>query len=179
MPACASLLAAAVMPDRGLQACGTALPTANSILSGALLYRADQPITLPRQVYKVLTYLLEHRGRLVSKDELSEKVWQRVIADATIEGCIKKCVGRSATPAVRNGPRIARLPPPPPPQTAQQTPARSAGAVQPLLPSSRGLLHAIIGPGSPEMVLTHEGRRKSYERSMKKPTFLDEFSYIS
>ena len=39
----------------------------------ALLYRADQLITLPRQVYKVLTYLLEHRGRLVSKDRIKRE----------------------------------------------------------------------------------------------------------
>lgn len=58
--------------------------------TNALLHRAGTSVRLSRQVYKVLTYLLEHRGRLVSKDELSERVWQRVIADTAIEGCIRK-----------------------------------------------------------------------------------------
>ena len=57
---------------------------------GALLHRAGYLLTLPRRVFAVLTYLLEHRGRVVSKDELAAEVWQATITDATIEGCIKK-----------------------------------------------------------------------------------------
>jgi DNA-binding winged helix-turn-helix (wHTH) protein len=57
---------------------------------GAILYHAGQPIALQRRVLAVLTYLIVHQGRVVSKDELADKVWQGAIDNTTIESCIKK-----------------------------------------------------------------------------------------
>ena len=39
------------------------------------LSRADATINLQRREFTVLTYLLEHHNRVVSKDELAERVW--------------------------------------------------------------------------------------------------------
>jgi DNA-binding winged helix-turn-helix (wHTH) protein/predicted ATPase len=64
----------------------------------AVLRRAGKSVTLQRRVFKVLMYLLEHRGQVVSKDELAAQVWQAAIANTTIETCVKelrKAVGDS------------------------------------------------------------------------------------
>lgn len=53
------------------------------------IYHADQATRLSRKVFDVLCYLIEHRDRVVSKDELCEQVWQSiVISDATLESCV-------------------------------------------------------------------------------------------
>ncbi len=53
------------------------------------IHRADQSIRLSRKVFEVLCYLIAHRDRVVSKDELCEQVWQSiVISDATLESCV-------------------------------------------------------------------------------------------
>jgi class 3 adenylate cyclase/DNA-binding winged helix-turn-helix (wHTH) protein/tetratricopeptide (TPR) repeat protein len=54
------------------------------------LSRAGATINLQRREFRVLTYLLKHHNRVISKDELAERVWQGAIADATIDTCIKK-----------------------------------------------------------------------------------------
>ena len=64
----------------------------------AALRRAGKAVALQRRVFKVLVYLLEHCGQVVSKDELAEQVWQSAIANTTIETCVKelrKAVGDS------------------------------------------------------------------------------------
>jgi DNA-binding winged helix-turn-helix (wHTH) protein/tetratricopeptide (TPR) repeat protein len=56
------------------------------------LYRAGMPVRLRPKVFQVLRYLLEHRDRPVTKDELCVHIWSaRFISDASIESCIK-CV---------------------------------------------------------------------------------------
>jgi class 3 adenylate cyclase/predicted ATPase len=55
-----------------------------------LLRRDGQPVELQRRVFQVLTYLLEHYGHIVSRDELAEQVWQAAIANATVDACIKE-----------------------------------------------------------------------------------------
>ena len=62
------------------------------------LRRAGKAVALQRRVFKVLVYLLEHRGQMVTKDELAAQVWQAAIANTTIETCVKelrKAVGDS------------------------------------------------------------------------------------
>ena len=54
------------------------------------LSRAGATINLQRREFEVLIYLLENHNRVISKDELAERVWQGAIADATIDTCIKK-----------------------------------------------------------------------------------------
>lgn len=41
-----------------------------------MLYQKNQPITPPSKVFETLLYLIENSGRLITKDELMEKVWQ-------------------------------------------------------------------------------------------------------
>ncbi len=54
------------------------------------LTRAGQQIHLRPKVYRTLTYLIEHRDRVVSKDELGNSVWDgRFVSNTTIESTVK------------------------------------------------------------------------------------------
>src|SRR5499426_869556 len=54
------------------------------------LHRAGEPIKLRRKVFQVLAYLLVHRDRVVSKQELLERLWpNQFVGDATLTSCIK------------------------------------------------------------------------------------------
>jgi DNA-binding winged helix-turn-helix (wHTH) protein len=50
------------------------------------LHQAGQPIRLRPKVFQVLVYLLTHRERVITKQELSDQVWKgQAISDATLE----------------------------------------------------------------------------------------------
>src|SRR4029450_9625637 len=54
------------------------------------LQRAGQSTRLAPKVFEVLCYLIEHRDRVVSKQELYEQVWAGIaITDATLESCLR------------------------------------------------------------------------------------------
>lgn len=54
------------------------------------LLRAGRPVHLRPQAYRALTYLVEHRGRLLSKAELIDKVWEgRAVTDDSIVQCLR------------------------------------------------------------------------------------------
>src|SRR5919106_6489033 len=54
------------------------------------LHRAGEPIKLRRKVFQVLAYLLAHRHRVVSKQELFEHLWpDQFVGDAALTSCIK------------------------------------------------------------------------------------------
>jgi class 3 adenylate cyclase/DNA-binding winged helix-turn-helix (wHTH) protein/predicted ATPase len=54
------------------------------------LHRAGQSTRLPPKVFEVLCYLIAHRDRVVSKQELCEQVWEGLaISDATLESCLR------------------------------------------------------------------------------------------
>lgn len=54
------------------------------------LRRAGRVLQLRPKVFQTLTYLLDHHDRVVSKQELTEKIWpEQFISDATLESCIK------------------------------------------------------------------------------------------
>src|SRR5215475_165108 len=54
------------------------------------LERAGQQTRLAPKVFEVLCYLIEHRDRVVSKQELCEQVWEGLaISDATLESCLR------------------------------------------------------------------------------------------
>ena len=54
------------------------------------LERAGQRTRLAPKVFEVLCYLLEHRDRVVSKQELCDQVWEGyAISDATLESCLR------------------------------------------------------------------------------------------
>ena len=54
------------------------------------LQRAGQSTRLAPKVFEVLCYLIAHRDRVVSKQELCEQVWEGLaISDATLESCLR------------------------------------------------------------------------------------------
>jgi DNA-binding winged helix-turn-helix (wHTH) protein len=54
------------------------------------LERAGQRTRLAPKVFEVLCYLIEHRDRVVSKQELCKQVWEGLaISDATLESCLR------------------------------------------------------------------------------------------
>jgi DNA-binding winged helix-turn-helix (wHTH) protein len=54
------------------------------------LQRAGQRTRLAPKVFEVLCYLIEHRDRVVSKQELCAQVWEGLaISDATLESCLR------------------------------------------------------------------------------------------
>src|SRR5215471_6510953 len=54
------------------------------------LQRAEQVLRLRPKVFQVLLYLLEHRERVISKQELAEQVWpDQFISDATLESTLR------------------------------------------------------------------------------------------
>src|SRR5215468_9431838 len=55
---------------------------------------ADQSTRLAPKVFEVLCYLIEHRDRVISKQELCEQVWKGLaISDATLESCLRAVRG--------------------------------------------------------------------------------------
>ena len=55
-----------------------------------LLHRAGLSTRLTPKVFEVLCYLIEHRDRVVSKQELCDQVWEGLaISDATLESCLR------------------------------------------------------------------------------------------
>jgi DNA-binding winged helix-turn-helix (wHTH) protein/class 3 adenylate cyclase len=65
------------------------------------LRRQGRPVPLEPKGYQVLLYLVQHRERLVTKDELLEQVWPEVyVIDTTVSRCltlVRKAVGDSGT----------------------------------------------------------------------------------
>jgi class 3 adenylate cyclase/DNA-binding winged helix-turn-helix (wHTH) protein/tetratricopeptide (TPR) repeat protein len=54
------------------------------------LDRAGQHTRLAPKVFEVLCYLIDHRGRVVSKQELCDQVWEGLaITDAAMESCLR------------------------------------------------------------------------------------------
>ena len=69
------------------------------------LRRAGEPLPLEPKVFDVLTYLVQHCDRLVSKDELLEQVWcGAIVGEAALVRCIvaaRKAIGdRPETPPI-------------------------------------------------------------------------------
>src|SRR5438445_11756123 len=55
-----------------------------------ILDRAGQRTRLAPKVFEVLCYLIEHRDRVVSKQEMCDQVWEGfAISDATLESCLR------------------------------------------------------------------------------------------
>lgn len=55
-----------------------------------VLHRAGQLIRLRPKVWHVLTHLLEHRDRVITKQELCEQVWsEQYISDATLDSTLR------------------------------------------------------------------------------------------
>src|SRR5688572_5636887 len=64
-------------PTRAYRFSGFQLDLAQQRLSGA----DGQSIPLPGRAYDVLVFLIQHRERVVSKDELLKAVWPRTIVE--------------------------------------------------------------------------------------------------
>src|SRR5215470_18558642 len=65
------------------------------------LSREDMPVALEPQVFDLVVHLMENRDRVVSKDELIEKIWHgRHVAESTLTSRInaaRKAVGDSGS----------------------------------------------------------------------------------
>ena len=52
---------------------------------------SGQAVKARLKVFQLLLYLIDHRHRVVSKDEIHRHLWpQRIVSDATLTGCIKE-----------------------------------------------------------------------------------------
>ena len=75
-------------------------------LARGCVLHADRPVHLRPQSYEVLKYLVENKGRLISKDKLIEEVWQgRAVTDGSLGKCIeevREALGPEARQYVRN-----------------------------------------------------------------------------
>jgi len=75
-------------------------------LTRGFLLRGDELVHLRPQTYEVLKYLVENRGRLISKDKLIEDVWQgRAVTDGSLGKCIeelREALGENALEHIRN-----------------------------------------------------------------------------
>ena len=65
------------------------------------LSREDMPVSLEPQVFDLVVHLMENRDRVVSKDELIEKIWKgRHVAESTLTSRInaaRKAIGDSGS----------------------------------------------------------------------------------
>jgi DNA-binding winged helix-turn-helix (wHTH) protein/TolB-like protein len=87
------------------KACVQFGPFALNTWRGCLL-RGDDEVHLRPQTYEVLRCLVENDGRLLSKDELIERVWQgRAVTDGSLGKCVEEirdALGPRARSYVRN-----------------------------------------------------------------------------
>ncbi len=116
-------------------------------LAKAELRAAGRPCPLEPQVFALLSFLVEHRERLVSKDELFEKVWDgRAVGDAALSSRVKSARkvlgddGRSQrfirTLHGRGFRFVAEVYAEPPPETSgQRADAQSGPGTPPPLPA--------------------------------------------
>ena len=63
------------------------------------LCRSGAPIAIQPQVFDLLTYLVQNRGRVVSKDDLLSALWDgRIVADSTLAthiNAVRRAIGDS------------------------------------------------------------------------------------
>ena len=69
------------------------------------LWRGKQAVALKPKAFAVLRYLVEHPGRLVTKNELLDTVWSDV---AVSEGVLKFCI-REIRKALGDNPQAPRF----------------------------------------------------------------------
>lgn len=78
-------------------------------LDRGMLRKADADVRLRPKSFEVLCYLVENRGRLVSKDELLNAVWGRtVVTEGSITQClidIRRTLGDKSQSLIRTVPR--------------------------------------------------------------------------
>src|ERR1700692_1054923 len=57
----------------------------------ASVFLAGKEVELRAKAFLLLVYLFEHRDRVVSKEELFERIWpDTTVVDATLVGCIQE-----------------------------------------------------------------------------------------
>src|SRR5262245_60200531 len=60
-------------------------------LADERVWRGQEVCKLTRKAFAVLRYLVEHAGRLVTKEELFKAVWPEVVVgDATLAVCVRE-----------------------------------------------------------------------------------------
>jgi DNA-binding winged helix-turn-helix (wHTH) protein len=72
-------------------------------LDSACLWRESRVVALKPKPFAVLQYLVEHAGRLVTKEEIFDAVWpSTAVGDAVLKVCIgelRKALGETAQTA--------------------------------------------------------------------------------
>lgn len=75
----------------------------------AVLSQSGTEVALRRKSFQLLTYLLEHRGRVIAKDELVGAIWPGIaVTDDSLTQCIKdirRTLGAEAERLIRTVPR--------------------------------------------------------------------------
>ena len=70
------------------------------------LLRAGRPVHLRAQAYRLLKFLTENRGRLISKDQLIQEVWEgRAVTDDSLVQClrdVRQALGEGGNRYLRN-----------------------------------------------------------------------------
>src|SRR5207249_7257093 len=60
-------------------------------LPNAWVWQGEQCLTLTPEAFAVLRYLIEHAGRVVTKEELLQAVWAgTVVSDAALTTCMRE-----------------------------------------------------------------------------------------
>ena len=82
-------------------------------LEGGFLRRGGEEVALRAKAFEVLTYLVERRGRLVTKTELIEAVWRdAAVTDNSLAQClleIRRALDDDAQQLIRTVPRRGYL----------------------------------------------------------------------
>ena len=93
-------------------------------LARGCLLADDEPVHLRPQAYELLRYLAAHRGRLISKDELIQQIWQgRAVGDDSLVQClrdVRQALGPEAGAHIRTVRGRGYLFDPPPPSAAPE-----------------------------------------------------------
>ena len=66
------------------------------------VYREDEEVSLSQPEYQLLTYLMEHKGKTVTREKLLEKVWDvngNYVNDNTLTVTVKRLREKLGNPA--------------------------------------------------------------------------------
>jgi DNA-binding winged helix-turn-helix (wHTH) protein/pimeloyl-ACP methyl ester carboxylesterase len=145
------------------------------------LKRGDEAIHVEPQVFDLLLYLLEHRDRVVTKDELMESVWRgRVVSEATLTSRVaaaRRAIGDS-------GREQARL------RTVARRGFRFVGEVRERaspsatrttidFPSPVSVEHGEVPPQEVQFCRAHDGVRLAYAAVGSGPTLLKAANWLN
>jgi class 3 adenylate cyclase len=142
------------------------------------LCRAGQVVEIEPKVFQVLLYLLEHRDRVVTKDDLFTHCWpETFVSEAALTRCLAKVrqavqASRAGTPIIktihRQGYRlmaaVTSLPAEPAAALQQEIPPSPAPPAVTSAPPSAPLMESVPLPSAPDIPAPAPPRRLGAER---------------